>query len=201
MPKAFVPLQGRPLLDWAVRGLLESGAVDHVVVMVPAEMLDDARALVPQAQVVVGGAERTDSVRAGLRALAGHDHVLVHDAARPLTPAAMIVRVVQRLHAGADAVIPVLPITDTVKRVDPSGAVEATVDRSDLRAVQTPQGFTAGALRVAYDAAPGALATDDAGLIERAGGRVLTVAGDPLAMKITTAFDLRLARALIEECR
>ncbi|BDH55566.1 2-C-methyl-D-erythritol 4-phosphate cytidylyltransferase [Tsukamurella sp. PLM1] len=203
IPKAFVKLQGRPLLSWAVGGLLASSVVDEVIVMVPPDMLDDARALVPQAHVVVGGAERTDSVRAGLTAAAAGrgaaELVLVHDAARPLTPAPMIARVVSALRDGASAVIPVLPVADTVKRVSPDGAVVATVDRTDLRAVQTPQGFTAAALCGAYDAAPGALATDDAGLVERAGGTVVTVPGDPLAMKITTAFDLRVAEVLAQE--
>lgn len=192
-------LKDRSLLERAVDGLFASGAVDEVVVMVPADMIERARELVPRARVVVGGAERTDSVRAGLAAAPGHDYVLVHDAARPLTPAPMIVRVVDALRAGASAVIPVLPVADTVKRVDADGAVLATVDRADLRAVQTPQGFTAEALHAAYAAAPGALATDDAGLVERAGGTVATVAGDPLAMKITTAFDLRIAQVLVEE--
>lgn len=194
-------LKDRSLLARAVDGLFASGVVDEVVVMVPADMLDDARALVPRARVLVGGAERTDSVRAGLAAAGAADLVLVHDAARPLTPPAMIVRVVEALRAGASAVIPVLPVADTIKRVDADGVVEATVDRADLRAVQTPQGFAAAALRAAYDAAPGELATDDAGLVERAGGTVVTVAGDPLAMKITTAFDLRVAQVLAEESR
>ncbi|MBS4103379.1 2-C-methyl-D-erythritol 4-phosphate cytidylyltransferase [Tsukamurella paurometabola] len=200
-PKAFVTLQGRSLLERAVDGLFASGVVDEVVVMVPADMLSAARDLVPRARVVVGGAERTDSVRAGLAAAGDAELVLVHDAARPLTPAPMIGRVVAALRAGAAAVVPVLPVADTIKRVDADGAVEATVDRADLRAVQTPQGFTAAALRAAYDAAPGALATDDAGLVERAGGTVVTVPGDALAMKITTAFDLRVAEILAQEQR
>ncbi|KXO96842.1 2-C-methyl-D-erythritol 4-phosphate cytidylyltransferase [Tsukamurella tyrosinosolvens] len=201
IPKAFVTLEDRSLLERAVDGLLASGVVDEVVVMVPPDMIDRARELVPRARVVVGGAERTDSVRAGLAAAGSADFVLVHDAARPLTPGSMIERVVSALRAGASAVIPVLPVADTIKRVGADGAVEATVDRSDLRAVQTPQGFTAAALRAAYDAAPGALATDDAGLVERAGGTVVTVPGDPLALKITTAFDLRVAEVLAQEQR
>ncbi|MET9329148.1 2-C-methyl-D-erythritol 4-phosphate cytidylyltransferase [Tsukamurella sp. NPDC003166] len=199
IPKAFVELHGRPLLTWAVDGLFASGVVDEVVVMVPQDMVDGARPLVPRARVVVGGAERTDSVRAGLAVAGSAVTVLVHDAARPLTPPAMIERVVDAVRAGASAVIPVLPVVDTVKRVDADGVVLGTVDRADLRAVQTPQGFAAAALLAAYAAAPGALATDDAGLVERAGGSVVTVAGDPLAMKITTAFDLRVALALAEE--
>ena len=191
-------LKDRSLLERAVDGLFASGVVDEVVVMVPPDMVDRSRELVPRARVVVGGDERTDSVRAGLAAAPGHDHVLVHDAARPLTPAPMIVRVVDALRDGASAVVPVLPVVDTVKRVDAEGAVLATVDRADLRAVQTPQGFAAAALHAAY-AAAGELATDDAGLVERAGGTVVTVPGDPLAMKITTAFDLRIAQVLVEE--
>lgn len=194
-------LQGRSLLERAVDGLFASGAVDEVVVMVPADMVDGARVLAPRARVVVGGAERTDSVRAGLAAAGSADLVLVHDAARPLTPGPLIVRVVAALRGGASAVIPVLPVADTIKRVGADGAVEATVDRADLRAVQTPQGFAAAALRAAYDAAPGELTTDDAGLVERAGGTVVTVPGDPLAMKITTAFDLRVAEVLAQEQR
>ena len=201
VPKAFVMLEGRSLLRRAVDGLFASGVVDDVVVMVPQDMLDDAARIVPRAHVVLGGAERTDSVRAGLRHVGAHDHVLVHDAARPLTPPAMIVRVIAALQAGASAVIPVLPVADTIKRVHPDGAVDATVDRADLRAVQTPQGFAAETLRAAYEAAPSALATDDAGLVERAGGAVLTVSGDPLAMKITTAFDLRIAATLAQEAQ
>lgn len=199
MPKAFVMLEGRSLLNRAVDGLFASGVVDEVVVMVPQDMLDDAAHMVPDAHVLLGGAERTDSVRAGLHRVEAHDHVLVHDAARPLTPPEMIGRVVAALNAGAEAVIPVLPVSDTIKRVHPDGSVDVTVDRADLRAVQTPQGFTAQALRAAYEAAPSALATDDAGLVERAGGAVVTVAGDPLALKITTAFDLRIAATLAQE--
>jgi len=194
-----VTLKDRSLLERAVDGLFASGVVDEVVVMVPSDMIDRARELVPRAHVVVGGAERTDSVRAGLAAAPGHEYVLVHDAARPLTPAPMIVRVVDALRAGASAVIPVLPVVDTVKRVDADGTVEATVDRADLRAVQTPQGFTAEALHAAYAAAARALHEPRVVRGERAGGTVVTVAGDPLAMKITTAFDLRIAQVLVEE--
>lgn len=199
-PKAFVRLAGRSLLERAVDGLIASGTVDQIVVAVPVSLVDPARALLPGVTVVIGGAERTDSVRSGMAAARADadDLVLVHDAARPLTPPAMIVRVVAALAEGAEAVIPVLPVTDTIKRVDRAGRVRGTVDRDSLRAVQTPQGFRVAVLRAAYGAADGA-ATDDAGLVERLGIEVRTVPGDPAAMKITTAFDLRLAAALLEE--
>ncbi|MCT2138779.1 IspD/TarI family cytidylyltransferase, partial [Dietzia cinnamea] len=148
--------------------------------------------------------ERTDSVRNGLAALTAHrrrpraavyDVLLVHDAARCLTPPDAIRRVVTAVRGGAVAVVPVLPVVDTVKQVDADGYVVGTPDRAALRAVQTPQGFAPDVLLAAYDAA-GDVTTDDAGLVERTGDRVATVPGDPLAFKITTADDH--ARALAE---
>jgi 2-C-methyl-D-erythritol 4-phosphate cytidylyltransferase len=199
-PKAFVELDGRTLLRRAVDGLIDSGTVDQVVVAVPESLLSADIGMPTGIVVVAGGAERTDSVRNALAAVDADpaDLVLVHDAARPLTPPAMIARVVGALHAGAEAVIPVLAVADTIKQVDRAGRVRGTVDRDVLRAVQTPQGFTVAALRAAYAAARD-LATDDAGLVERLGGVVQTVLGDPLAMKITTPFDLRVAQALVKE--
>lgn len=198
MPKAFVALRGRTLLQWAVGGLLDSGVVDQVVVIVPADRVDRVSDDLPDGvAVVAGGAERTDSVRAGIEAAGDADLLLVHDAARALTPPALIARVVAELRAGRDGVVPAVPVTDTIKSVDLLGVVTGTPERSDLRAVQTPQGFTAGVLRRAYAAAEG-VATDDAGLVERLGVRVRTIAGDPLAFKITTPLDLALARALTD---
>ena len=203
MPKALVPVSGESLLLRAVRGLLASGRVEHVVVAAPAdqvEVVSAELASVPCAHVVTGGAERTDSVR---RALDAVDEVapdarvvLVHDAARAFTPASVIRDVVSAVEQGAPAVIPVLPVADTIKEVDASGAVVSTVDRSRLRAVQTPQGFALDVLREAY-AAAGDIATDDAGLVERLGGKVRTVAGHPHALKITTAFDLAIAESVL----
>lgn len=209
VPKAFVRLRGRPLLSHALRGLFGSGCVDQVVVAVGADDGGLARAaledVTPQdvrqqevtqrVRIVTGGDERSDSVRAALDAVTGADVVLVHDAARCLVPASVIRSVVEGVRAGHGAVVPVLPVTDTVKQVDDSGVVIATVDRTALRVVQTPQGFDAGLLRRAYAAADGA-ATDDAGLVERLGEPVTTVPGHPHAFKITTAFDLTVAEAL-----
>ncbi|MBP1160834.1 2-C-methyl-D-erythritol 4-phosphate cytidylyltransferase [Rhodococcus sp. PvR099] len=199
IPKAFVTVRGVSMLRLAVEGLIESGVVDRVVVIVPADRIDSVRAELPEGvDVVAGGAERTDSVRAGLAAAEGADLLLVHDAARALTPPPLIARVVAELRAGRDAVVPALPVSDTIKTVDLLGAVTGTPERSELRAVQTPQGFTADLLRRAYAAAD-SLATDDAGLVERIGGRVRTIVGDPLAFKITTPLDLALARALAND--
>lgn len=189
------------MLSLAVDGLLASGSVDEVVVIVPADLVDETRALLPvthiPVQVVPGGAERTDSVRAGLNAAPDASFVLVHDAARALTPPSLISRVVTELRAGALAVVPALPVTDTIKSVDATGAVTGTPDRSALRAIQTPQGFDAELLRSAY--ATGIQATDDAGLVELLGTTVHTVPGDVMAFKITTPLDLVLANTLVRQ--
>lgn len=189
------------MLDRAVEAMLTSGVVDRIVVVAPPEFVDrDPRDLVraefaDRVTIVGGGAERADSVRAGLCAAGDARFVLVHDAARALTPPELFGRVVAHLSAGHGAVIPVLPMVDTVKSVDHDGVVTGTPDRAALRAVQTPQGFEAALLARANRGA--ADATDDAGLVERLGERVHTVAGDPMAFKITTPIDLVLARTLL----
>ncbi|OZC68739.1 2-C-methyl-D-erythritol 4-phosphate cytidylyltransferase [Rhodococcus sp. 15-725-2-2b] len=196
-PKAFVCLGTDSLLTRSVDGLRASGAVDRIVVIVPADLLDAARRHVGDDVVVVaGGLERTDSVRAGLAAVGDAAVVLVHDAARALTPPTLIARVVAEVRAGRSAVIPVLPVVDTIKEVDIMGAVVGTPDRASLRSVQTPQGFDADVLRRAYDAASD-ISTDDAGLVERIGETVHSIVGDALAFKITTPHDLLLAQALL----
>lgn len=199
LPKAFVELAGRTMVERAVDGLLASGVISRVVVAVPADRLEQAAVLLgARACVVAGGAERPDTVRRGLEAVGDPDFTLVHDAARPLTPVSVIQRVVAALRGGLSAVIPVLPVVDTVKAVDANGVVLATPERAGLRAAQTPQGFRTALLRRAYDMAPAASATDDAALVESLGVPVHTVAGDVLAFKVTTPLDLRLARAVIE---
>jgi 2-C-methyl-D-erythritol 4-phosphate cytidylyltransferase len=138
---------------------------------------------------VAGGATRADSVRAGLAEVPADALViLVHDAARPLISDAVIERVLAPLSEGWDGVVPGLPVSDTLKRVGPDGAVEETVSRDSLYAVQTPQAFVADVFRRA--AAGGGKATDCAGLVEAAGGRVKVVEGDPRLLKVTTADDL-----------
>lgn len=202
MPKAFVAVGGTPMVRLAVDGLLASGAVDRIIVMVPVELVESAVALLPPSdavRVVVGGAERTDSVRAGIAAAPDAGYYLVHDAARALTPPALIARVAAELRAGRRAVVPALPVVDTVKTVDQDGVVTGTPNRAALRAIQTPQGFAADLLRAAYET--NVLATDDAGLVERLGAEVHTIPGDPMAFKITTPLDLMLAETVCNAAR
>jgi len=202
IPKAFCDLDGRTLLECAVAGLLESGVVDHVVVAVPADRIGQAaQALGDRVTVVAGGAERAESVSLALAGLsllpAPAEFVLVHDAARALTPPQLIVRVVDALRSGHRAVVPALPLSDTIKAVDANGVVLGTPDRAGLRAVQTPQGFATDLLLRAYERAGTADFTDDASLVEQLGGQVQVVDGDPLAFKITTQLDLLLAQTVV----
>ncbi|MEI6253903.1 MAG: 2-C-methyl-D-erythritol 4-phosphate cytidylyltransferase [Mycobacteriaceae bacterium] len=199
IPKAYVELCGRTMLEHAVDGLLDSGVIDRVVVAVPVDRVAETTTLLDgRALVVAGGAQRHDSVRLALDRVGNPEFVVVHDAARPLTPVEQIRRVVAALAAGLRAVVPVLPVVDTIKAVDANGVVLGTPERSGLRAVQTPQGFSVDVLRTAYARAGSAAVTDDASLVENLGIPVHTVAGDPLAFKVTTPLDLRLARAVLE---
>lgn len=200
VPKALRLLDGVPLLVHAVRGLCASGAVDLIVVATLAERLSEVRRLLdPSALVVVGGETRQESVAAALAALPAEvDVVLVHDAARPLTPPAVVAAVAGAVHAGAQAVIPVLPVVDTIKQLDRDGRVVATVPREHLRAVQTPQGFGRSVLvRAHRDADPALPATDDAALVEAIGVPVATVEGSPAAFKITHPLDFAVAEAVL----
>ncbi|TFV60013.1 2-C-methyl-D-erythritol 4-phosphate cytidylyltransferase [Mycobacterium sp. PS03-16] len=197
-PKAFVTLGGRPMLERAIAGLRDSGVVDAVVIAVPPSRTDEAKLVFGgEAVVVAGGADRTESVGLALAAAGEAEFVLVHDAARALTPPALIVRVVEALRAGHTAVVPALPVADTIKAVDANGAVLGTPERAGLRAVQTPQGFHTEVLRRAYGHAHEGGFTDDASMVERIGGQVQVVEGDPLAFKITTPLDLVLAEAIL----
>ncbi|MDT5317554.1 MAG: 2-C-methyl-D-erythritol 4-phosphate cytidylyltransferase [Mycobacterium sp.] len=203
VPKAFFHLDGRTLVERAVSGLLESGVVDRVVVAVPADRTDRAKLILGrEATIVAGGTNRGDSVSRALAAVADAeepDFVLVHDAARALTPPDLVVRVVEALRSGHSAVVPVLPLSDTIKAVDANGAVLATPERAGLRAVQTPQGFVTDLLLRAYQRAVTGDFTDDASLVEQIGGQVQVVDGDPLAFKITTRLDLLLAQAIVNQ--
>jgi 2-C-methyl-D-erythritol 4-phosphate cytidylyltransferase len=192
IPKALRVVDGRTLLDRALDALL--AVCEHVVVAVPAGVALDLPSAV---SVVPGGATRSDSVRAALAAalliVPDAEYVLVHDAARPDTPVAVSERVLGALRAGAQAVIPVLPVVDTIKSVDADGRVVATPDRAALRIVQTPQGFTTAVLVAAHRGE--ADATDDAGLVEALGIAVHTVPGDPAAAKVTTTPDIAALEA------
>ena len=203
-PKAFVGIDDRSILHHALRGVF-AATTAQVVVVVPegyqGEALTDARDAAGDradlVTVVVGGATRQESVAAGLGALwADVDIVLVHDAARALTPSAVFDRVVAAVDAGAAAVIPTLPVVDTIKQVDEHGRVIAPVDRTALAAAQTPQGFLRSVLASALGSAD-VEHTDDAAAVAAAGHPVVTVEGDAVAFKITTGPDLDRARALL----
>jgi 2-C-methyl-D-erythritol 4-phosphate cytidylyltransferase len=194
-PKALVPLTGRALVCWAVE-TLRDGGVDDVVVAVPAEEHTAFATVLPMdVRLVAGGSTRTASVRAALAAAGERaDAVLVHDAARPLTPPDVVTRVLAALAGGARAVVPVLPVVDTTVVVDGDGLITDDVPRAPLRRVQTPQGFDRATLVAAYAAlAPDAELTDDAAVVRAAGVPVHTVAGDERAAKVTVPHDLALA--------
>ena len=200
LPKAFLTLGDRPILTVAAAAAAASPAIDGLIAAVPAgyedvaaECLDD---LPIPCTIIVGGPTRQASVRAALDALDETVEVVaVHDAARPFAPPDLFTEVVDAVAAGADGAIPVVPVTDTVKRVA-DGRVVATVDRDELALAQTPQAFRVEALRDAHRRADGAGSegTDDAALVESVGA-VVTVAGDPMNVKITTMFDLARAAA------
>lgn len=213
-PKALRDLGGQPLLVHAVRALSAARGVDLVVVAAPADELTRVGALLSPAagtaelEVVAGGRTRQESVARALAVLPPDvDVVLVHDAARPLAPSELADAVVAAVRSGADAVVPGLPLADTVKQVDAAGRVEATVDRSVLRAVQTPQGFRRPVLEAAHAACAAAAsddataATDDAGLVERIGGTVMVIVGAEEAFKVTRPLDLVLAEAVLARRR
>jgi 2-C-methyl-D-erythritol 4-phosphate cytidylyltransferase len=199
-PKAFVVLAGRPMIEWSLDALRAAG-VDEIVVAVPPELDESLRGPLREAgcTVVIGGPVRSDSVRRALAvATDQRELVLVHDAARPLAPADLFTRCLVAL-AGADAAIAAAPVTDTIKEADPNGVVSATLDRSRLWAIQTPQAFRREVLERALDVADDVIAraTDDAWLVERAGGRVVVVESSPANLKVTTPVDLEIAeRAL-----
>ena len=202
-PKAFVRFGDDPLIAASVAALDDHPAITGIVLVVPegweerATFMADDIGAGKASIAVAGGATRSDSVAAGVAEVPDDAGIiLVHDAARPNLPADLIDRVLGGFADGADGVIPVLPIDDTVKRVDGAGRVVETLDRAELRAVQTPQAFLADVLRRAVAADDRATGTDCASLVERAGGTVATVSGDPRTMKVTTRADLERAEEL-----
>jgi len=203
--KQFLPLAGIPVVAWSVRAA--RSVADGVVLVVPLAATtgeglprpgSTGDAALGATLVVPGGTTRADSVRAGLDEVpADAAVVVVHDAVRPLASAELFGAVVYAVRTGeVDGAVPVIPVSDTLKRVD-GNRVVATVDRDDLVAIQTPQAFAADALRAAHR--DGGEATDDAGLLEAAGLSVGTVPGDPRNLKLTRPEDLAVAEALLSE--
>ncbi|HJQ45312.1 MAG TPA: 2-C-methyl-D-erythritol 4-phosphate cytidylyltransferase [Amycolatopsis sp.] len=196
-PDVLVRVHGVPLLGHALRGLLDTRCVNRVVVAVPPHRLDACAAVVravpgaeDQCQVLPGGADRAVSVRLALTALDGesYDVYLVHDAARAFAPPTTIRAVAEAVFEGAEAVAPVLPVTDTIKLVDAADVIVATKDRGQLRAIQSPYGCTESVLR--------ALCARGADPLD-VPGTVRTVAGHPHAIRLATPFDLAVAEALL----
>ncbi len=197
--KLWAELDGRPVVSHSVRTLLSLPEVETLVCVAPRERHDALRALAGETPgrviCVEGGARRQDSVSAGLQGAADAAWYLVHDAARPLLTTALARRVLDaaREHGAA---IPGVPVVDTLKRVDDTGSVLATVGREELRAVQTPQAFAGEVLRRAHAEATEDV-TDDAAMVEALGARIVVVEGDPANLKITTPGDLEVARMLL----
>ncbi len=188
-PKQLQPVGGKRILDWSVEAI--AAVSDAVVVVAHPDLLADHQSELADV-VVPGGVTRADSVRAGLAAASAFEpsHVLIHDAARPAVPPAVVRGVVSALEQGNNAVVPVVPVTDSLRHVN-GGAV----DRNQFRAVQTPQGFEFALIRRAHDG--GADATDDASLVDAIDAEVVHVEGDPKNIKVTVTADLALAEILL----
>lgn len=219
VPKAAVEINGKTLLHHALEGVRESKIADITVVTLPQDCAQRYPQLYSDANsfgaiVSMGGDTRTASVMAAIRTIrmvCALEQILpprvmlIHDSARPFTPPIVYRRVLDELNSGADAVIPVMPVVDTIKTVDTYGYVTGTPPRAQIRTVQTPQGFEWRTLESAHrlirrlPAAEAEKLTDDAMAVEASGKRVATVEGDADAFKITTPIDLRIARALYKD--
>ena len=197
IPKALIQIDGVTLIERAFAAL--STVVDEIVITAPAGYEDQFRAIVgDSATVITGGVLRSDSVNLALKSLSpSTKYVLVHDAARALATSELAERVLHGLTSGESAVIPALSVVDTIKEVDRDGYVRSTPDRSILRAVQTPQGFSVDVLKRAHEASEDA--TDDAALVEALGVKVKTIPGEARAMKITNPEDIAMAVTLVRD--
>ena len=197
IPKALIQIDGVTLIERAFAAL--SSVVDEIVITAPAGYEETFRAIVGEsATVITGGVLRSDSVNLALKSLSpSTKYVLVHDAARALATSDLAQRVLNELNSGESAVIPALNVVDTIKEVDRDGYVRNTPDRSVLRAVQTPQGFTVDVLQRAHEASDDA--TDDAALVEALGIKVKTILGEVRAMKITNPEDIGMALTLLRD--
>jgi len=200
VPKAFVHVAGRPLLEHAAARFASHPRVTALVVAAPSQLRDEAARHAPGAAVVAGGSTRQESVAAALAVVPeGIDLVLVHDVARAFVPGEVVDRVIAALDAGADGAVPTVAVTDTVRVLDPlTGELGQLVDRSRLAGMQTPQGFRRDLLVEAHERGRDLAVTDDVALVEALGGRVVAVPGDQRAFKVTVPLDLLLAEVVAE---
>jgi 2-C-methyl-D-erythritol 4-phosphate cytidylyltransferase len=203
-PKALVPVAGRPLAAWSVAALAAAASVDRIVVAAPPGFEDELTRMAAapaggtEVKVVSGGASRSASVARALEAAGEAAIVVVHDAARPLLTPDLVDRCVAELErSGVDGVVAAARATDTVKEADAGGHVIATLERSNLWTVQTPQAFRADVLRRALSEGRLERAYDDAQLVESVGGRVRVIEAPRQNLKVTTAFDLEIASLLL----
>ncbi|AXE53999.1 2-C-methyl-D-erythritol 4-phosphate cytidylyltransferase [Aurantimicrobium sp. MWH-Uga1] len=206
LPKAFVDLAGQTLLERSLRSIILLPYPVQVVVVAPVDFVDAAHVIVNKVapglealvSVVTGGSTRHESVAAGLAVVdASVEVVLVHDAARALTPTSLFADVDMAVQATGAGIVPALPVVDSLKQVDVTGGVLGIADREQLRAAQTPQGFPRAGLDAAYAAAGSSDYTDDAAVFAANGGAVTTIPGDEVAFKITTAWDLNRAHQVL----
>lgn len=206
LPKAFVDLAGQTLLERSLRSIILLPYPVQIVVVAPVDFVDDAHVIVNKVapglealvSVVTGGATRHESVAAGLAVVdASVEVVLVHDAARALTPTSLFADVDMAVQATGAGIVPALPVVDSLKQVDVTGGVLGIADREQLRAAQTPQGFPRAGLDAAYAAAGSSDYTDDAAVFAANGGAVTAIPGDEVAFKITTAWDLNRAHQVL----
>ncbi len=205
LPKPLLPLYSRPVLDYSL-SLFASLGIERLIVTAPEDkiaLFAPLMAPYPQAELIAGGATRAESIYNALSRLSGTGLVLVHDGARPLITSDLVLRVKEKAQAFG-AAIPVLPLKDTVKEVDDGGAVTATLRRSKLRLVQTPEAFSLPLIKEAYEKEKHLLSdaealTDDSSLLEKLGHKVLTVMGDEHNIKITTPGDLELAEFYLQK--
>ena len=200
-PKAFVPLAGRPMLDYSLEAMRAAGSITQIVVAIPPGHVHELGG--HDLTVVSGGETRSESVARAVEAV-GTELVVVHDAARPLVTPELVDAVLEQLESDPDcgAVVAATPVSDTIKQVARGMEVDSTLDRSALWAAQTPQAFRTGVLREALGST-GVLrqATDDAMLVERIGGKVVLHEAPAENIKVTTPLDLKLAELLLGERR
>lgn len=206
LPKALMPVAGRPMVAWSVESAVASGVVDEVVIVAPPGRLRDVEAVLGAAgdglRVVGGGDTRAHSVANGLAAISFEaEVVLVHDAARPLASPELFRAVYEAITTGVDGAIAAVPLADTLKREGDDRTVAETVDRAGLWLAQTPQGFHVSSLRDAYERLGDdeiAKSTDCASILERAGGSVALVASGSSNLKVTLPSDVALAEYLLQ---